>query len=116
MNKLPDAKKVESLAAELIKELDIEISDTCHSINLWIHDKEKLVIESSSMGSTSIENNFKGKYIGNEEVDSMQTVVFTTCSICGEDINKGDSCYEVGAQDVCEQCINTFRRIAERDE
>lgn len=112
MNKLPDAKKVESLVSELIRELDIEINDVCHGICLWIHDKEKLIIESSCKESTSIENNFIGKYIGNEEVESMQTVVFTTCSICGEDINKGDSYYEVGAQDVCEKCIDSFKRTA----
>lgn len=125
MNKSPDVKKVESLVAELIKELDIEINDTCQGIALWIHDKEKLVIESSSIGSTSIENNFKGKYIGSQEADNMesescceapQSKVFKPCSICGENILEGDSYYEVGAQDVCEQCINTFRRIAERDE
>lgn len=120
MNKLPDAKKIESLVAELIKELDIEINDTCQGIALWIHDKEKLVIESSSMGSTSIENNFRGKYIGNQEVDNMelesseapQSKVFKQCSICGENIVEGDSYYEVGALNVCEKCIDSFKKIA----
>lgn len=120
MNKLPDAKKVESLVSELIRELDIEINDVCHGICLWIHDKEKLIIESSCKESTSIENNFKGKYIGSREVDNMesesseasQSKVFKPCSICGENIVEGDSYYEVGALNVCEKCIDSFKKIA----
>lgn len=120
MNKLPDAKKVESLVSELIRELDIEINDVCHGICLWIHDKEKLIIESSCKESTSIENNFTGKYIENQEVENMeseileapQSNVFKPCSICGENILEGDSYYEVGALNVCEKCIDSFKKIA----
>lgn len=35
------------------------------------------------------------------------------CSICGELIYEGDSYYVVEEQNVCECCINSFRRIAE---
>lgn len=35
------------------------------------------------------------------------------CTICGEIIYEGDSYYVVEEQNVCECCINSFRRIAE---
>ncbi len=46
----------------------------------------------------------------------MQSVArkpIMVCSICGELIYENDSYYVIEEQNVCECCINAFRRIAE---
>ncbi|ABQ23618.1 hypothetical protein [Clostridium kluyveri] len=62
LSKLPDQKRVEILANKLIEELNIQVDNECHNVNLWVHDKEQLTIDSSS--NKELNYIFKGKYTG----------------------------------------------------
>lgn len=48
-SKLIDTEKVEFLANELVKELDIPVSLNCENVEIWIHNKEKLEIETRNL-------------------------------------------------------------------
>lgn len=38
--------------------------------------------------------------------------VIAICTECGEDIHAGDTHYEIGPEDYCENCMeNVFRRV-----
>lgn len=62
LKKIPDEKKIELLANKLVKELNLNIDDICHSVTLWIHKKEDLEVESKDGDSYSrICCKYKGK-------------------------------------------------------
>ncbi|QXE19985.1 hypothetical protein [Clostridium sp. 001] len=48
LNKIPEQKKVEFLANKLVKELNFKIDPSCQMICVWIHDKNRLDIETDS--------------------------------------------------------------------
>ncbi|PRR86184.1 hypothetical protein [Clostridium luticellarii] len=39
--------------------------------------------------------------------------IFTTCDVCGESIFVGDSYYKIENLSICNDCINSFKEIAE---
>ncbi|CAB1262836.1 hypothetical protein ACFHWD_18215 [Clostridium sp. MT-14] len=41
--------------------------------------------------------------------------IFTVCDVCGEAIYVGDSYYRIENLDVCNDCINTFKVLAEEE-
>lgn len=39
--------------------------------------------------------------------------IFTYCDVCGEPIYVGDDYYKIDGKDICDDCINDFRKVAE---
>lgn len=47
--------------------------------------------------------------------EAPQAQVITVCDICGEDICSGDSYYRIGNGEICSDCIDEFKEIAEEE-
>ncbi|MEY8764563.1 MULTISPECIES: hypothetical protein [Clostridium] len=41
--------------------------------------------------------------------------VFTTCDVCGKNIFFGDSYYSIENLSICNECIDTFKVLAEEE-
>lgn len=39
---------------------------------------------------------------------------YTTCDSCGEDINLGDYFYQIGNLNICEDCIDKYKKMARK--
>lgn len=61
LNKISDKEKVELLSNKLIEELNMNVDPQCELIQLWVHDKKIIEIESSRDERPYM---FKGKYTG----------------------------------------------------
>jgi predicted RNA-binding Zn-ribbon protein involved in translation (DUF1610 family) len=47
-------------------------------------------------------------------LDPPEPVAVCQCALCGEDIYEGETCYELGLDFYCENCIEDCKRTAER--
>ena len=47
--------------------------------------------------------------------EAPKAKVYTHCDICGEPIYVGDSYFKIKVLVVCNDCINTFKTIAEEN-
>jgi len=61
LSKISDKEKIELLSNKLIKELNMNVDPKCELVQLWVHDKKKIEIESSHDERPYM---FKGKYTG----------------------------------------------------
>lgn len=49
------------------------------------------------------------------ETEQPDGFVFCLCSWCDDEIHLGDDYYRIGAENICQSCVDSCRTIAEVD-